>query len=98
MSSEEMVTRIVAVLKQARLDQDLSQRKLGKRAGVSYGGIQHMENGEVTPTLLFLTKVARALGMKIGPVVTGAEEGECLEDLMKLVTAMQSEPNKKKGD
>ena len=87
MGSEELVEKVVEALTQARLDQGISQRELSRKTGLSNGGIHHMEKGHVTPTLFFLATIAQALGIRIGPLITGAEEGKGLKELMEVVSS-----------
>ena len=67
--SEEVVNQVVAELKRVRLEKGLSQRKLAKMTGLSDGGIRHMEDGDVTPTLFFLLTIAEALEVRIGSIL-----------------------------
>ena len=91
MGSEEMVAQVVEALKRARLEQGISQRELARKTGLSNGGIHHMENGQVTPTLFFLSTVARALGIRVGELIMEAEKGQDINDLMKIVEMMREE-------
>jgi transcriptional regulator with XRE-family HTH domain len=69
-------------IKSIRERQDMSIEELSKASGVKLEVLQAMENGEVIPSLTPLTKMARALGVRLGtflddtpqlgPVVTRA--------------------------
>lgn len=69
-------------IKSIRERQDMSIEELSEASGVKLEVLQAMENGEVIPSLTPLTKMARALGVRLGtflddtpqlgPVVTRA--------------------------
>jgi len=59
--AEERISFIVDELKKLRIKRGLSVRSLAKLCGLSHGGIRHMENGDVTPTLFFLITISDAL-------------------------------------
>jgi transcriptional regulator with XRE-family HTH domain len=70
----EAVTRIVMqILKERRESKGLSYRKLAKKSGISNRYLSMIENGEYNPTLLQLLRIAAALGLKLGPVVSRAQ-------------------------
>ena len=57
----EIVRRVVAKLRGRREDLEISQAELSRRTGLSRSGIRHMEDGDVTPTLQFLLRIAGEL-------------------------------------
>jgi len=76
--NEEFASKIKSI----RERQDMTIEELSEASGVKLEVLQAMENGEVIPSLTPLTKMARALGVRlgtflddtpqIGPVVTRA--------------------------
>jgi transcriptional regulator with XRE-family HTH domain len=52
-------------LREWRERRGLSLRQLGERAGVSYVTISRIENGEMSPTVAMLEKLAGALGISV---------------------------------
>ncbi|MCB1099214.1 MAG: helix-turn-helix transcriptional regulator [Verrucomicrobiae bacterium] len=69
MEETEIVRDIVEKLRSERLGQGISQAELSRRTGLSRSGIRHMENGDVTPTLLFLLRIARDLGVSLADLL-----------------------------
>ena len=70
----EAITRIVMhILRERRESKGLSYRKLAKKTGISNRYLSMIEHGEYNPTLLQLLKIAAALGLKLGPVVSRAQ-------------------------
>ena len=53
-------------IKDIRTRQDMSIEELAERSGVKFEVLQAMEAGEVIPSLTPLTKMARALGVRLG--------------------------------
>lgn len=56
----------------ARLEKDLSQRKLAQKANTTQTVISRVENMSVNPSLRLLDKVARALGKRLEVKLVGA--------------------------
>ncbi|MBE1443139.1 helix-turn-helix transcriptional regulator [Paenibacillus sp. OAS669] len=56
-----MTTEFSIKLKQLRMQQDISLRKLGEKAGVSYSIINSIENGRFQPTRETVIALAKAL-------------------------------------
>ena len=75
-------TKFASKVKDIRERQDMTIEELSEASGVKLEVLQAMENGEVIPSLTPLTKMARALGVRLGtflddtpqlgPVVTRA--------------------------
>lgn len=63
-----------ANLRKARLVKGMSQDVFALDAGVHRTWIGHAERGTVNPTLLNITKVARALGVPAGSLLDGIDE------------------------
>ena len=80
--NEEFASKIKSI----RERQNMTIEELAEKSGVKLEVLQAMENGEVIPSLTPLTKMARALGVRlgtflddtpqIGPVVTRGGETE----------------------
>jgi transcriptional regulator with XRE-family HTH domain len=48
-----------------RLERDLSQKQLAKAAGLSQPRITEIERSDANPTLLTITRIANALGVRV---------------------------------
>ena len=59
------IQRTVDIYKQYRKELGLTQRELGKRAGISQPNITRFESGNYNPSLEFLVKMAGAMGKKV---------------------------------
>ena len=59
------IQRTVDIYKQYRKELGLTQRELGKRAGISQPNITRFESGNYNPSLEFLVKIAGAMGKKV---------------------------------
>ncbi|CAN5391143.1 hypothetical protein BH23VER1_BH23VER1_07210 [soil metagenome] len=73
--AEVLVAGVVARLKAIREAKKLSLRQLENLCGVTDGGIHHIENGNRSPSLYALARIATALGWRIGDVITAVESG-----------------------
>lgn len=62
------------VLRRVRTDKNLSQEELGQLAEIPRNHIGNIERGENLPTLGMVFKLARALGVSAGEMVTEAEQ------------------------
>ncbi len=62
------------VLRNARLEADLTQEKLAFKAGVDRTYISHLENDKKSPTLDMLFRLCDALGVSAAAVVARVEE------------------------
>ena len=67
MAGEECIAANVARL---RLDRQLTQEELARKAGVSRVALGKIERGAVVPRALTLANLAKALGVPIGELVT----------------------------
>lgn len=61
MSNQSIVTELVAILRQFRLNQNLTQEQLAEKAGLSRSAISEMENGKAATSLLTVIQVLKAL-------------------------------------
>lgn len=57
--------QLIKALLQGREEQNLSQRQLADRTGVTQSDISKIESGEANPTLETLKKLAKGLGMNL---------------------------------
>lgn len=70
----ELVTKIVQVIKQLRLQQGLTLEELADRAGIHRTTIGLLERGERLPTMQIVVQLAEALGQKLSILISEAEE------------------------
>ena len=68
----EIVNRVIALLREERNKQGISQETLAKKAGLSRTGIRHVESGNFKPTLYTLLKIAEALGISLSRLIQRA--------------------------
>ncbi len=61
MSDPAIVKELCGILKQVRLQQNITQEQLAEKAGLSRSAISKMETGKSTVELLTLIQVLRAL-------------------------------------
>ncbi|OGK56318.1 hypothetical protein A3J15_02605 [Candidatus Roizmanbacteria bacterium RIFCSPLOWO2_02_FULL_38_10] len=57
-------SEIVAKIKAARLDKNLTQEELAKKAGINANFYAKVERGKAKPSGVTLTKIIKALGLK----------------------------------
>ena len=57
--------QLIKAMLQGREEQNLSQRQLADRTGVTQSDISKIESGEANPTLETLKKLAKGLGMNL---------------------------------
>jgi transcriptional regulator with XRE-family HTH domain len=67
-NSEAFSQAVVRALKDARIEQGVSQNELAKRSGVSRPMINHLESGKRNPTLIVVHGLATALGLSVAEV------------------------------
>ncbi|MGD0228822.1 MAG: XRE family transcriptional regulator [Syntrophorhabdales bacterium] len=93
-----MDERIIAEnIKRARLEQSLSIEQLARRAGFTKGYVSKMENSEKAPPLSTLTKLALALKIDVGFLLTGSsEKGEDIP--LCIVRADERKEGSSRGD
>lgn len=61
-SNDNILIRVGEALQAMRLRQDLSQRELAERAGVSLPTLNRLEGGRANPSLSVLLAILKALG------------------------------------
>lgn len=71
MNTEKQELRVSARLKKLRLERELSQDMLAKKAGIERKTINRIENGHFSPNLSTLLSVCKALKVKTSEVLEG---------------------------
>jgi len=61
----ELEYSIIAQVIQKRLDRGLSQKQLAEKVGTKQSAISRLEGGNISPSIVFLEKIAKALGGKL---------------------------------
>jgi len=61
----ELEYSIIAQVIQKRLEKGLSQKQLAEKIGTKQSAISRLEGGDISPSIAFLEKVAKALGSKL---------------------------------
>ena len=56
-------------LKRIRTAKGISQGEIGRILGVDKGFVSNIENGKTNPTLATITKLAKAVGVKIEELI-----------------------------
>ena len=56
---------IIRALIEARKEQNLTQKELSKRTGITQADISRIENGTRNPSLEMLKRLAKGLGMRL---------------------------------
>lgn len=56
---------IIGALIEARKEQNLTQKELSKRTGITQADISRIENGTRNPSLEMLKRLAKGLGMRL---------------------------------
>jgi len=56
---------VISQVIKARLQKGFSQEALAKKIGTKQSAISRLESGNYNPSLAFLTKVSKALGVKL---------------------------------
>lgn len=63
MSDQAIVSQLGAILRQFRLQQNLTQEELAMHSGLSRSAIYELENGKTATSLITVVKVLRSLHM-----------------------------------
>ena len=71
MNTEKKELRVSARLKALRLDRELSQDMLAKKAGLERKTVNRIENGHFSPNLSTLIRVCKVLKVKPSEVHEG---------------------------
>lgn len=67
-------TKFASKVKDIRERQNMSIEELSEKSGVKIEVLEAMENGEIIPSLTPLTKMARALGVRLGTFLDDAPQ------------------------
>lgn len=57
--------KLIGKLIELRREKNISQKELARRMGTKQSAISRMENSQLSSTLYYLSKLARALGKKL---------------------------------
>jgi len=71
MNTEKKELRVSARLKALRLDRELTQDTLAKKAGLERKTVNRIENGHFSPNLSTLIRVCKVLKVKPSEVLEG---------------------------
>ena len=63
--SLEVEFHIIQTMIDARKEQNLTQKELSKRTGITQADISRIENGTRNPSLDMLRRLAKGMGMKL---------------------------------
>ena len=67
-------TKFASKVKDIRERQNMSIEELSEKSGVKIEVLEAMENGDIIPSLTPLTKMARALGVRLGTFLDDAPQ------------------------
>lgn len=67
--TQKTIQQIASRLKTARLDKNLTQEDLAKKAGISTNYYARLERVEVIPSVETLEKLVKALGLKSSDIL-----------------------------
>ena len=56
---------LIQVMINARIEQNITQKELSKRTGITQADISRIENGTRNPSLAMVNKIASGLGMQL---------------------------------
>lgn len=90
-NSQELETAIAGRIRAERLSRDWTLDQLASASGLSKGYLSQIENGDKTPTLGTLTKIAFGLGMEAVSLITG-EKPRTKQEKFCLVKAGGHQP------
>lgn len=71
--ADRIVSEIVSRLRKAREQQALSLNRTAEKAGLTHVGVLNMENGQRSPQLLTVIKIADALGVRLSDLFKDLE-------------------------
>lgn len=66
---KETVLEIANKIKEARLKKDLNQSEVAEKAGLNANYYAKVERGEAKPSVVTLTKILKALGIKSSDIL-----------------------------
>src|SRR3972149_5569191 len=67
--------KLAARVRFLRKEKQWTQEQLGDKAGLTYKFVGQIERGEVSPTLDSLDKLAKAVGLTVGELLSFSEKG-----------------------
>jgi transcriptional regulator with XRE-family HTH domain len=73
-NEQKIVRAVIERLIRERESEGVSQKQLSAMTGLSRSGIRHMEDGDVSPTLVFLLKICRALDVEFADIFRDAKD------------------------
>ena len=62
---EELTATVVAKLRDLRVERGISQNHLSQLAGISRTGLRHIESGSVSPSLVNVLRLAKAMDLSL---------------------------------
>jgi DNA-binding XRE family transcriptional regulator len=68
--SERLAKNVIAELEKARKEKRVSHEKLAEMTGLSRAAISFIESGKRNPTLVTCLKIAKALDLDLGDIIT----------------------------
>ena len=99
-SEEEITVKVGESVKEIREKKGLSLRDISQRTGLEPELLMEIEKGEVSPPLGIIIKLAKALEMKMGYFISGAENLPYTivrKDQQKLISRYDAEKSDKYG-
>ena len=72
----EICTRVAQILRQERLDRNLSLTRTAAAAGLSRQMVSYVETGQRIPTLETLLRLSRALEIDLGKIISRATKDD----------------------
>jgi transcriptional regulator with XRE-family HTH domain len=76
MAGEELAQRFGELVRQLRLEQNLSQERLAELCGMHRNYVGAIERAERTPSIVAADKLARALGTTLSGMFSELERGQ----------------------
>lgn len=70
----EILHRVGELVRQHRLEQELSQEELGHQADLHRTYVSSVERGVRNPTITVLHRIAAALGLTVSELLDGLED------------------------
>lgn len=72
--ARNFMNKVITVLRNERLKQDMSQYELAKRSGVDKTTISNIESFEQNPTGITLYLIAKALNVRLGQIIDSLDK------------------------
>lgn len=80
-----MIMNIAEAIKKARVDSNLSYRKLSDITGISHSHIRDIENGKYTPSFESAVTLAKALEINIRDIILSSYQAQLRQLLFELI-------------